>query len=324
MKRRYTTSRSVVAAVVILIVGGLFFISRESPRTNGRPVAGPTASPTSSAEPAATPTAPAPVPVVGGRFAFIGLDKKFNPRLYLVEAAGGRPGLISDLAGTAGVSWSPNGSLIAFVQGVSEGKGRLWSVRANGQDPAIITTVGDPQYPSWSGDGGRIAFTTANGHLYVIEADGRSQSQITSPKTYCLDVHATWSPNGRRIAFDRSCSHGTAGGVYIVASGGGRPLRILSERPTLQGVAWSPDGRSIAFSLPSPKSAAGIYTMSPDGSGLNRLTDQLDFLPTWAPNGSAIAFVRNGRLWVIGAAGGSAHQIKGKSKLTVNQAAWGR
>jgi len=74
--------------------------------------------------------------------------------------------------------------------------------------------------------------------------------------------------------------------------------------------AWSPDGFHIAFaSLRS--GASHIYVMGADGSGTRRLTDsrQDDSHPSWSPDGASIVFAREGALFRIPAAGGTARRV---------------
>src|SRR6185436_15955834 len=54
---------------------------------------------------------------------------------------------------------------------------------------------------------------------------------------------------------------------------------------------WSPDGSSIAF-VSSRDGNREIYLVRPDGSGLERLTNDPanDDIPKWSPDGKRIAF----------------------------------
>jgi TolB protein len=96
-----------------------------------------------------------------------------------------------------------------------------------------------------------------------------------------------WSPGGDRIAYfhDAGETEDTTDvtGLYV------RDLRADSTRLVAEGPArspdWRPDGQRIAFS------AGDIYTVRPDGSNLQRLTDFGDsFHPTWSPDGRRLAF----------------------------------
>jgi Tol biopolymer transport system component len=67
---------------------------------------------------------------------------------------------------------------------------------------------------AWLPNGKKIAFAAVHycGELdiYVIDADGTGQSNLTSTKTIIED-EPSWSPDGKRIAFTR----GDAGDVYV-------------------------------------------------------------------------------------------------------------
>lgn len=43
----------------------------------------------------------------------------------------------------------------------------------------------------------------------------------------------------------------------------------------------------------------GLFIVHADGSGLRRLTTQVDSAPAWSPNGRSIAFTRAGSVWVL-------------------------
>ena len=103
---------------------------------------------------------------------------------------------------------------------------------------------------------GRIAFRRyldagrTQGAIFTINADGTGEQQVTSPPAGHIDDHPDWSPDGRRIAFQR-CADGEPCEVLIVGAGGG-PTRKLKARCALSEVcdvaypAWTPDGRLVA------------------------------------------------------------------------------
>jgi TolB protein len=104
--------------------------------------------------------------------------------------------------------------------------------------------------------GGRIAFrrylddAQTHGAIFTINPDGTEEKQITDPPAGHVDDHPDWSPDGKRIAFER-CAEGEPCQVLTVAADGGRPDKVtarceLTPVCDLASPAWTPDGRLVA------------------------------------------------------------------------------
>jgi hypothetical protein len=78
------------------------------------------------------------------------------------------------------------------------------------------------------------------------------------------------------------------------------------------------DGR-IAF-----VQADNIYTITPSGQGLKKLTGgNADSAPVWSPSGQEIAYLYRGNLWTMAAGGGQKTQItRSAPEYTDSRAAW--
>src|SRR3989442_10261942 len=142
----------------------------------------------------------------------------------------------------------------------------------------------------------RIAFTSsrsgARGDIYVMNPDGSGAVRLTDSPF--LDGQASWSPDGRRIAF---MSERDAIGVeepqniYGMNADGSAQTRLTfcsNDFCSLSNPSWSPDGRQIAFE----QFPGFIWVMNADGSAATRLTDgsTLERDPSWSPDGREIAF----------------------------------
>ena len=103
--------------------------------------------------------------------------------------------------------------------------------------------------------GGRIAFrryldaSQTRGAIFTIDPDGSDERQLTEPPPGTGDDNPDWSPDGKRIAFER-CAEGEPCRVFTVAADGGEPQEVkarceLSSICDLATPAWTPDGRLL-------------------------------------------------------------------------------
>jgi WD40-like Beta Propeller Repeat/RTX calcium-binding nonapeptide repeat (4 copies) len=156
--------------------------------------------------------------------------------------------------------------------------------------------------PAFSPDGTRIAFAstrTGGGDIYVMHADGTGVVQLTTgPRE---DGQPTWSPNGSQIAFTR-CGSANCN-IWAMTRAGANQHQVTNGPGNLDletDPAWSPGGHWIAFRAIVRGLCNKITIVHPDGTGRQVLTTcshqhtggTQDFGPTWAPDGTRIAFER--------------------------------
>jgi TolB protein len=198
----------------------------------------------------------------------------------------------------------------------------IYLMNGDGTNPRRLTENTDfDGFPALSPDGRRIvfdsnrlrtageAFNTSN--LFVMSTDGTGQTPLVRGSS------ATWSPDGKRIAFHAS------------ASGTGQPIKpdpgaatndndifVLNVSDFLQNGAsrknitnspnvidddpdWSPNGQKIVFTAhsvtddPTNSATAEIYSINSDGTGKpDRLTinSEEERAPAWSPDGKRIVF----------------------------------
>ena len=107
----------------------------------------------------------------------------------------------------------------------------------------------DEQYPAYSPDGTKIAFVrstrglnccpTSQGDVYVMNADGTNVRQLAHDDPAI--GHPTWSPDGTRIAFEKSYA------IWVVNADGTGETAIYDPPGSFcYDPAWSPDGSRIA------------------------------------------------------------------------------
>jgi Tol biopolymer transport system component len=77
-------------------------------------------------------------------------------------------------------------------------------------------------------------------------------------------------------------------------------------------------GGRIAFTR-NRSGREDIYTVRPDGTDLRRITRRGGTEPSWSPDGSRLAFARNGGIWVVDADGGQPRRV---IRRAANQPVW--
>ena len=169
--------------------------------------------------------------------------------------------------------------------------------------------------PSVSADGSTIAFVAvpnemAYNQIGIMNADGSAPHFVPTPHVVVTTVAV--SPDGSRIAFEGIASGN--GDIYVVRSDGSGLQQLTDDPATDQFPQWSPDGTTIVYDNAGNREqsdaqyslTAEIWTVAADGSGPpTRLTtnDVADSSPSFSPDGSQIAFFRNGSLWTMSATG---------------------
>lgn len=108
-----------------------------------------------------------------------------------------------------GITWSPDGSKIAFSAGPPYGPPKnIVVINSDGTNRIELTSRSDTNInPSWSPDGRKIAFASdrsGNYEIWVMNSDGTNQIELTNDPSE--DRFPVWCPTGEKIAFisDRS------------------------------------------------------------------------------------------------------------------------
>lgn len=220
--------------------------------------------------------------------------------------------------------WSSNGSTIAFHRcRLQEGTCAIFTIRPGGTGLKRLgpnCTAGPPacddrSAPAWSPNGKAIAFSRAWGpvqddwikfnDLFVMNASGKGLRQITritTSKPFSAGVGgSSWSPDGKQLVFEvENSPRGRPANsrALFVVDDDGSDLRQLTpwslnagDRPD-----WSPDGDLILFKAPAKGQHGNLYTIKPDGSGLEQLTrypaPRAVFSGSFSPDGNWITFSR--------------------------------
>src|SRR5215469_16557313 len=102
-----------------------------------------------------------------------------------------------------------------------------------------------------------------------------------------LQTGATWSPDGRFIAY--SSDSGGKVDIWVRQVSGGDPVQITRSQGNNWQPAWSPDGKYIAYR--SEGGEGGLFVVPAlGGKGLERRLAAFGYHPQWSPDGSRILF----------------------------------
>jgi Tol biopolymer transport system component len=118
--------------------------------------------------------------------------------------------------------WSPDGGKIAFVRNFNQ----IYVVNVDGTGGAALTRGGGATNPSWSPDGTKITFERYDAIRYrtdvwVVNADGSGQVNLTGRLTRTFYGNPAWSPDGTEIVVTRRDDCGGNGIAIIAADGRG-------------------------------------------------------------------------------------------------------
>lgn len=98
-------------------------------------------------------------------------------------------------ANAAPAAYPGSDGRIAFVS-----KGNIFTILPSGKGLAKLTSLGHASGPRWSPNGARLAYLY-RGNLWIMNANGSGKTRITAGAPRYTDGRATWSPNGRYLAF---------------------------------------------------------------------------------------------------------------------------
>jgi Tol biopolymer transport system component len=191
----------------------------------------------------------------------------------VVNLARGSDDLIVPGEGVGPLAWSPDGTLIAYVQDQ-----QIFVANTDGSGRRPLFPVPDapsfPSSPSWSPDGSRLVYS-AQDRLFVVGLDG------TPPSPLVEGSYPAWSRDGR-IAYLAGCD------LRATSPDGTNDVSLVNlaeVQPDAAGcdtaidLKWSPDGTKLAAMVdrdvlsPTTRSSRGVFVVNADGSSARLASD---------------------------------------------------
>jgi len=247
-------------------------------------------------------------PGKNGRIAFI-----LGPDVYTMNPDGSGLKQLTNLGPEAGSfweTWSPDGKQIVFnVFSPPNFVAEIWLMNADGSNQHLVLKEDNfrDERPSFTSDGQFLLFSRCNVQIeecaiYKVALDGRGLTQLTRYELGIVDLSPVLSPDDQILVFNGNGHEGIFAALYTRSNGSPSLRQITPAEQEDQLPDWSPDGSKIAFSSHccNPQNQE-IWTVNPDGSHLQRLTNNGnnyfegldDSAPSWSPQGDAIVFERH-------------------------------
>ena len=239
-----------------------------------------------------------------------------NQEVWIQPVTGGEARRLTSgqYAFARALSWTPDGAEIVFSYGAPGSLARLARVPLAGGAPQPIVGVGENTSDA-SVRGNRMVYvqnTTLGMDTWRLSHPGAARPSDTPEKLLARGVNASYSPDGRRLAFESSS--GGDVNVWLSNADGSHPVQLTTSKSGSGTPRWSPDGRRLVFD----SLEAGnwdLYVVGADGGTPRRLTQEPseEGTGTWSRDGRWIYFHsdRSGRseIWKVPPDGGTAVQV---------------
>ena len=221
-------------------------------------------------------------------------------------------------------SWSPDGSMLAYVS-FEKRRSMIFIQRlADGSRELVASFNGVNGAPAWSPDGRTLAIASSrdgNTEIYSLNLQTKQLRRLTNH--LAIDTEPAWSPDGRSIIF--TSDRAGRPQIYRMRADGSNVERLTFEGNYNARASYSADGKRITLVTNQGKGYR-IGVLHLDSKGLFVLTDTtLDESPSFAPNGAMVLYATqhggNGVLSAV-SADGRVKQILRFQKGDVREPAW--
>lgn len=234
----------------------------------------------------------------GDEIAFARLNDDRRAQAVVLDARTNQERAVGEISFGSPPQWNRTGDTVFFLYngGMQRAKGTASSTLFRAKtfpDNARVSALAD-----------RVAYLDDEG-LWVAQESARSQIARSENGAVVLPQFA-WSNAGDKLAY--TLTHdGFDPELWIADTTRSSQIEIAKGKGLehLANLAWSPDDTRIIFTRTPTGSSAGndseIWRASTDGSETRALTQNNaeETLPQYAPDGRAIAFLRDGDVWLM-------------------------
>jgi Tol biopolymer transport system component/imidazolonepropionase-like amidohydrolase len=267
-------------------------------------------------------------------------------QLWLLPASGGtaRPitNAVRDAAEDLDPSFSSDGRRLVF-HGERNGRTGLWLLNLDAGGPRQLTQLSNPDGydgdAAWSPDGHTIAFTrfippdstNSRGRTTIVLLDvdsGATRDLSITGLANPFVSDPTWVDGGKEIVFVTRTPQSPRGGrVWLVSAAGG-PAKPLTDEPVhALFPSFCGDGRFMAYFAPDTDGRMQVWRQEISNTKIVahspiRMTNHADVTPTrirWIPDGSALLYSADGRLWKVATSGGPPLEIRFTANLSITR-----
>jgi tricorn protease len=174
-----------------------------------------------------------------------------------------------------------------------------------GPNNKAVRATNDPAYDhaiAWAPDSKSLLFASDRDrfeHLYILQSSDPDHPKLTDAHTFKVtrltdkpdgDIGATFSPDGKRIAFVR------AGKLWTMNPDGSDQKLVVNETQVID-YEWAPDSKWICYARLDGNFASELYIIPSSGGTARNVTHYATYNTgiTWSQNGKKIAFLSERR-----------------------------